>query len=277
MHEYRHGARRSAGVAATARTLVVIPARHASVRFPGKALAPIRGAQGQPRPLIERCWRAACAVPGVDGVVVATDDARIRDVAQGFGAEVVMTSSTCENGTERCAEALARLGIAPEIVVNLQGDAPLTPPWFVTAVIDAVRAGAAMATPVLALDADAVRALHAERRAGRVGGTTAVMRADGTALYFSREVLPHGALETGTAVHLHAGVYAYTAQALADYVAAGPCAAERAEGLEQLRFLHHAIPVTCVPVTARGQTFHEVNHPEDVPTVEAALRASGTP
>ena len=88
------------------RRMIVIPARHASTRFPAKPLAPLRGANGTVRPLVERTWRTAIGVPGIDRVIVATDDGRIADTARGFGAEVVMTPATCRNGTERCAADL---------------------------------------------------------------------------------------------------------------------------------------------------------------------------
>lgn len=110
---------------------IVIPARYGSTRYPGKALAPLRGATGEARPLVRRTWDAARAVHGVERILIATDDERIAAAARAFGAEVAMTSPDCANGTERCAEALAALAPEPGIVVNLQGDAPLTPPWFV--------------------------------------------------------------------------------------------------------------------------------------------------
>ena len=113
------------------KTLIVIPARYASSRYPGKPLAQLRGAGGQSRSLIQRSWDAAMAVPGIDRVVVATDDDRIETAAKAFGAEVVMTSQDCRNGTERCAQAHAKIGGGYDIVVNLQGDAPLTPHWFI--------------------------------------------------------------------------------------------------------------------------------------------------
>jgi 3-deoxy-manno-octulosonate cytidylyltransferase (CMP-KDO synthetase) len=96
--------------------------------------------------------------------------------ARGFGAEVVMTPETCRNGTERCAAAVEALGARHEIVVNLQGDAPLTPPWFVEALVAACASDgdAAVATPVLRCDADALAGFLEDRRHGRVGGTTAV-------------------------------------------------------------------------------------------------------
>ena len=120
--------------------LVVIPARYASTRYPGKPLVALTGASGMASTLIERSWRAAMSVQGVDRVVVATDDDRIADAARAFGAEVVMTSTQCANGTERCAEAHAALGGGYDVVVNLQGDAPLTPPWFIEGLIAAMAA-----------------------------------------------------------------------------------------------------------------------------------------
>ena len=172
--------------------LIAIPARYASARYPGKPLVELRGATGESRTLIRRSWDAAMAVAGVDRVIVATDDSRIRDHAVAFGAEVVMTSEACRNGTERCAEAHATLGGGYEIVVNLQGDAPLTPSWFIEDLVAGLRAdpGAEIATPVLRCDGRALNGLLDDRRAGRVGGTTAVFGAGGRALYFSKEVIP---------------------------------------------------------------------------------------
>ena len=124
--------------------------------------------------------------------MVATDDRRIEQAAQGFGAEVVMTSTDCQNGTERCAETVEQLPVDYDIVVNLQGDAPLTPAWFIEDLINGLRADPAadIATPVLRCDGETLNALVQDRKAGRVGGTTAVFQAQGHALYFSKEVLP---------------------------------------------------------------------------------------
>lgn len=263
------------------RVLIVIPARYASSRYPGKPLVPLRGAKGTARTLIERSWRAALAVRGIDRVVVATDDARIRDAAEGFGAEVVMTSPACLNGTERVAEAHAALGGGYDIVVNLQGDAPLTPPWFVEALIAALAAdpSAEVATPVLRCDGAALAALRADRRAGRVGGTTAVFGEGGRALYFSKEVIPYTGREfeddAPTPVFHHVGVYAFRPAALAAYPGWPEGALERLEGLEQLRFLERGRPVLCVKVEARGRQFWELNNPSDVERLEAMLAAMG--
>ena len=162
------------------KVLVVIPARYASTRYPGKPLVELRGATGESRSLIQRSWDAAQGVTGVDRVVVATDDDRIKSVAEAFGAEVVMTSTDCKNGTERCAEALDKLGGGYDIVVNLQGDAPLTPAWFIEDLVAGLSAHpvAEVATPVLRCDGRALNGLLNDRRQGRVGGTTAVFGAD---------------------------------------------------------------------------------------------------
>jgi len=263
------------------RTLVVIPARFASTRYPGKPLVALTGATGVARSLVERTWLAARAVAGVARVVVATDDARIRSAAEGFGAEVVMTSPACLNGTERVAEAAGLLGPGWEVVVNLQGDAPLTPPWFVEALVAALAAdpAAEVATPVLRCDGAALAALKEDRRAGRVGGTTAVFGAGGRALYFSKEVLPYTARayagDEPTPVFHHVGVYAFRPAALAAYSAWPEGALERLEGLEQLRFLERGRAVLCVKVEARGRQFWELNNPSDVPRLEAMLAAMG--
>ncbi|WP_415922376.1 3-deoxy-manno-octulosonate cytidylyltransferase [Tateyamaria sp. SN6-1] len=261
--------------------LVVIPARYASTRYPGKPLVSLTGASGEARSLIERSWRAAGEVSGVDCVVVATDDDRIAEACAGFGAEVVMTSETCANGTERCAEAYDVLGADHEIVVNLQGDAPLTPPWFIEALVDGLRAApeAEIATPVLRCDGATLNGFLEDRRAGRVGGTTAVFGVGGRALYFSKEVIPFTgqtfADTDETPVFHHVGVYAYRPAALAAYPSWSVGPLETLEGLEQLRFLENGRQVLCVEVEARGRQFWELNNPSDVPRIEAMMAAMG--
>lgn len=257
--------------------LIVIPARYSSQRFPGKPLAALRGASGVEKSLIRRSWEAAKAVAGSPRVVIATDDDRICRAAEEFGAEVVMTPETCANGTERCASAAESLGGDFEVIVNLQGDAPLTPAWFVEDLVDAMRKDrtADIATPVLQCDGAVLNTFLEDRRAGRVGGTTAVFARDSSALYFSKEVIPFTSTpypaEAPTPVFHHVGVYAYTPDSLKAYASwpIGPL--ERLEGLEQLRFLEQGRRVLCVEVQGRGRAFWEVNNPEDIPRVEGML------
>lgn len=258
-------------------TLLVIPARYASSRYPGKPLVSLRGPDGE-KTLIHRSWDAAMQVRGVDRVVVATDDDRIHDHAMGFGADVVMTSTSAQNGSERCAE-VARLLPGFDVVVNLQGDAPLTPPWFVEDLLAGLAHDpeADIATPVLRCDGRALNGLLGDRKAGRVGGTTAVFDAQMRGLYFSKEVIPFTgktyADDAPTPVFHHVGVYAYRATALQSYPhwPTGPL--ETLEGLEQLRFLENGRKLLCVEVNAKGRQFWELNNPSDVPIIEAMLAA----
>lgn len=255
--------------------LIAIPARYASTRYPGKPLVELNGPDGR-KTLIRRSWEAAMAVRGADRVVVATDDTRIADHATSFGAEVVMTSITCQNGTERCAE-VAQLLPGHDIVVNLQGDAPLTPAWFVEDLVAGLRADpqAEIATPVLRCEGAMLAKLLDDRRHGRVGGTTAVFGTGGRGLYFSKEVIPYTGRSYAdaepTPVFHHVGVYAYRPAALAAYPGwpIGPL--EQLEGLEQLRFLENGRAVLCVEVSAQGRQFWELNNPSDVAVIEAMM------
>lgn len=263
------------------RVLIIIPARFESTRYPGKPLVMLKGARGEARSLIHRSWQAAQQVNGVARVVVATDDDRIRDAAEGFGAEVVMTSSACGNGTERCSEALDNLNEDFDIVVNLQGDAPLTPAWFIEDLVAALGAHptAEMATPVLRCDGRALNSFLEDRAAGRVGGTTAVFDQNSLALYFTKEVIPytHHPYDDSerTPVFHHVGVYAYRPSALSAYSnwPVGPL--ETHEGLEQLRFLEQGRQILCVEVEARNRQFWELNNPEDVPRLEVMMAEMG--
>ncbi len=253
---------------------IVIPARYASSRYPGKPLVTLTGATGVKKTLIERSWDAAMAVKGVDAVFVATDDKRIKDAAESFGAKVIMTSTDCQNGTERCAEALDALE-SVDIVVNLQGDAPLTPAWFVEDLIAGLRSDskADCATPVLRCDGHALNGFLEDRKHDRVGGTTAVFGADMSGLYFSKEVIPFTSKtysnDAETPVFHHVGVYAYRPDSLREYALAKAGPLETLEGLEQLRFLENGKRILCVEVQAKGRQFWELNNPEDVPRLEA--------
>lgn len=259
--------------------VILIPARYASSRYPGKPLVPLKGAGGTAKPLIQRSVEAARRVAGVSGVFVVTDDVRIAEACAGFGVGVLMTSTECRNGTERCAEAVAQLH-DPDLVINFQGDALLTPPHFVEALIDRMEdANVDVATPAIRLRSAEVRTLQAEEAAGRVGGTSVVTDNARCALYFSKRLIPHlpgGALGGEMSpVRLHVGVYAYRPSALAAYVAAKPSELELLEGLEQLRFLAEGIPVAVTDVDPPQFALRELNNPHDVGPIEEALARAG--
>jgi 3-deoxy-manno-octulosonate cytidylyltransferase (CMP-KDO synthetase) len=260
--------------------VILIPARFASSRYPGKPLVELKGAGGARKPLIRRSVEAARRVRGVSGVYVTTDDERIADACKDFGVGVIMTSPECRNGTERCAEALASLH-DPDLVVNFQGDALLTPPGFVEALIARMQddADVLVATPAMRLRSDEVRVLQAEEAAGRVGGTSVVADAQGHALYFSKKLIPYlpkGSLDGPMSpVRLHVGIYAYRPEALERYVATPVSELEMLEGLEQLRFLVTGIPMAVVDVETPPFALRELNNPEDVEPIEQALIDAG--
>lgn len=259
--------------------VILIPARFQSSRYPGKPLVGLRGASGTSKPLIQRSVEAAHRVQGVSGVYVVTDDERIADACAAFGAGVLLTSMDCRNGTERCAEAVAELH-DPDLVINFQGDALLTPAHFVERLIERMRAkDVDVATPAIRLRSAEATILQREEAQGRVGGTSVVTDNSGRALYFSKRLIPHlpaGALDGDMSpVRLHVGVYAYRPSALAAYAQMPPSELEELEGLEQLRFLAAGIPVAVVDVEPPPFALRELNNPEDVAPIEEALASAG--
>jgi 3-deoxy-manno-octulosonate cytidylyltransferase (CMP-KDO synthetase) len=260
--------------------VILIPARYASSRYPGKPLVELKGASGMAKPLIQRSVEAARRVRGVSGVFVVTDDERIAEACLPSRVGVIMTSPECRNGTERCAEALAALH-EPDLIINFQGDALLTPAAFVESLIARMEdeTYAFVATPAMRLRSEEVRALQAEEAAGRVGGTTVVTDNQGHALYFSKRLIPHlpeGALSGEMSpVRLHVGVYAYRLEALERYIATPVSDLETLEGLEQLRFLAAGIPVAVTDVATPPYALRELNNPEDVAPIERALAKAG--
>ena len=263
---------------------LIIPARWASSRFEGKPLtADLEGPDGTQAPLIWWTYQAALRAVPTAHVWIATDDARIADTARDFGAQAILTDAACRNGTERVQQAAERLGLrSQDLVVNFQGDAPLTPAHFVTALIEAMASDpdCLVATPALRCDAITLARLRDQRARGLVGGTTLVASKTGRALYFSKEVLPFAdhldpQARTPLPVFHHVGLYAYRKSALDTYVRLAPSPLEQIEGLEQLRFLEHDMALKCVEVDAGDQVFWEVNNPEDVAVVNQALQGLG--
>lgn len=262
----------------SAKFAIIIPARFASTRYPGKPLVGLRGAEGSVKSLIQRSWDCARAVPGNVGVWVATDDDRIAEEVSRFGGEVVMTSVDCANGTERCAEAAAKLGDVAEIFVNLQGDAPLSPTSAVELLVDRLQSDfeAEVATPAVRCSLSVYGHLVADEAAGRVGGTTAVFNSSSRALYFSKRIIPFVppaivANEQNVPVYLHLGLYAYRRAALEKYCQAPASRLEQLEGLEQLRFLELGLPVSVVELDPVGWDVIELNNPSDVAAIERVL------
>ena len=260
---------------------VIIPARYASTRYPGKPLVPLRGATGETRTLIQRSWECASSVEGCVGVWVATDDDRIADHVRGFGGQVVMTAESCANGTERCADAIATLGDVAEVIVNLQGDAPLSPSHVVRDLVGRLDADRdlVMTTPAVRCSRSVYAHLAEDAAHGRVGGTTVVGSSQNRALYFSKRLIPYlpqdAALQDFPPVSLHLGLYAYRPEALRLYAAAPACQLEQLEGLEQLRFLDLGLSVGLVHLDPLAWDSIELNNPSDVPVIERILTERG--
>jgi len=241
------------------KTAIVIPARFASTRFPGKPLVLLRG-----KPLVQWVWERAQKCRRADRVVVATDDERIYRAVEFFGGEVVMTSADHPSGTDRIAEVARR--VKADLYVNLQGDEPVADPREIDRLIAAaVRGKADIATLAHRIDRPAE---IADPNCVKV-----VADARGRALYFSRAPIPFhrdaGKKGAGKPVYWrHIGIYAYRAAALKRFVAFPPSPLERAETLEQLRALENGMTIAVVPTEMRC---HGVDTPADLRAVEKLL------
>jgi 3-deoxy-manno-octulosonate cytidylyltransferase (CMP-KDO synthetase) len=234
----------------------IIPARFRASRFPGKPLAAIAG-----RPMLQHVLEGARRSKRLREVWVATDDERIAALAAALGAPVAMTSPEHPTGTDRLAEAAARL--TDEVVVNVQGDEPLIEGFVIDAAIEALESdpGAAMSTVVHPLDPGA------ESDPNRV---KVVLDRAGRALYFSRAAIPYRRADAPAPRRLqHVGLYAYRREFLLRFVGLAPGEAERAESLEQLRALEHGFAIRCARV--EGWQSVPVDVPADVARVEAVL------
>ena len=206
---------------------VIIPARYASTRFPGKPLADL---QGKPM-VVHVCERAKKS--GAAAVHVATDDERIAAAVRAHGHSVLMTRSDHPSGTDRLAEAARKLRLKDsDIVVNVQGDEPLISPRLISQVarILAKKSGASVST--------ACHAIHDEASLTSPNVVKVVLDHEGFALYFSRSRIPYPR-EPGTAVYRHAGIYGYRVAFLKKYARLKASPLEKSEALEQLRALWH--------------------------------------
>ena len=248
---------------------VVIPARYASTRLPGKPLQLIAG-----KPMIQWVWEQACK-SGAERVVVATDDPRIVEACQGFGAQALLTREDHNSGTDRLAEVATQLGLAADaIVVNVQGDEPLIPP----SVIDQVAANLAAHTEArMATLAEPIEDVQTLFNPNVVKVVTDL---NGLALTFSRATLPwardafaksHEHLPEGVPYRRHIGIYAYRAGFLHDFVSWGPCWLENTESLEQLRALWHGVRIHVADALEAPPT--GVDTAEDLERVRRLLEA----
>jgi 3-deoxy-manno-octulosonate cytidylyltransferase (CMP-KDO synthetase) len=231
--------------------VTIIPARWGSTRFPGKVLIPIAG-----KAMIERVWEKAKAADGIDEVIVATDDERIAGVVRDFGGRVELTRSDHESGSDRIAEVAAR--IEADAIINVQGDEPL------------VRSSDLDRLAVLMRDDPSVQVASlchpiSAEEADNPNRVKVVRNAAGDALYFSRAKVPHPRHGEHVRHFQHAGIYAYKRSALLAFPTLPIPAEERAEALEQLRYLSAGIAIRLLETKPSGPG---VDTPEDVAIVE---------
>lgn len=216
---------------------VIIPARFASSRLPGKPLADIAG-----QPMVQRVYERA-RQSSAERVIVATDDMRVADAVQRFGGEVCMTSAEHASGTDRLQEVAANLGLAEDrILVNVQGDEPLIPPRVIDQVAGNLAANLSAGVATLAEPIDTLEDF-------RNPNIVKVVAAEsGLARYFSRAPIPWprdafasaaGSLPMGLEPRRHIGIYAYRVALLSRFVSWPMAPLEQFEALEQLRFLYH--------------------------------------
>ena len=235
-----------------ARAIVVIPARFGSSRLPGKPLADIAG-----RPMIEHVYRRAATARGVTAVVVATDDARIAGVVEGFGGTAVMTRADHASGTDRIAEVAA--GLPCDLIVNVQGDEPLIRPLAIEAALSPFAGAPELQMSTLGGRLD-------EHDAGNPHVVKAVVDLQGFALYFSRAPIPYrrDAGAPRQSVLRHIGLYVYRRDFLLRLASLPPTPLERSESLEQLRALEHGFRIRVVGTTHESVS---VDTPEDLERV----------
>lgn len=253
--------------------VIVIPSRYGSSRFPGKPLAMIEG-----KSLVQRVYEIANSIDYVSQVIVATDDDRIADHVIGLGGNAIMTHD-CYNGSERVWQAIEQMNDKPEIIINLQGDAVLTPPWTIQAVVDEMLANedVQVCTPAVRMTPAVYQKLMDAKAAGEVGGTTVTFDKNHDAMYFSKTIIPYVRDKVGDElpVFRHIGLYGYRYDALREYLDMEPTILEQTEGLEQLRILENGLPIRVVEVSYKGKTHWAVDTPEDAVRAAEIIQNEG--
>lgn len=252
-------------------SLIIIPARLGSSRFPGKPLARINGIS-----MIERVWRIAKAATS-ERTVIATDSAEIAKFTNGFGGETIMTSPDCRTGMDRACEVIQSFPEV-EIILTLQGDAVLTPPWVIEAVLESIKAdqNTSIVTPIVAMKDKALSEFLRMKESGSSTGTTVTFNKNREALYFSKGVLPYAREKSDLKlVYRHIGLYAYRRNVLEILGGLPQSHLEKIEQLEQLRALENGIPIKVLEVDYRGRTHGSVDNPEDIEVIEGILNKEG--
>ncbi len=265
------------------KTAIIIPARYGSTRFPGKPLVKIGGMSMLER--VVEVGRLAADKHENTSLMVATEDQRIADHCDEIGVLCMMTSDDCHTGSDRVLEAAEKAGGGFDFVFSLQGDAPFTPPDAIEEMLDAVQSNPdiEVITPVVKLRWAELDSLRESKKVTPFSGTTAVIDKSGTALWFSKNIIPAIRKEEQqrdksefSPVYQHLGLYGYRTDVLKRFVALPQGFYEKLEGLEQLRLLENNISIQTVALDVdAGLAQAGIDSPEDVERAEKILREHG--
>ena len=261
------------------KTLIIIPARYGSNRLPGKPLIMLAGKTMLQR-VCETAQLAAAQMKDVS-VLVATDDQRIMQHAEELGVEAVMTPEDCESGTDRIISAVAQLKTKPQAVVNLQGDAPLTPVIILKQLLTELHNNPTktVVTPIVQLSWPELALLRNTKKTTPFSGTTVIINSANEALWFSKNIIPALRNEEKltlasklSPVYQHMGIYGYTLDMLEIFAKLAIGHYEKLEGLEQLRFLENGYKIKTVKVELPDlNAWRGVDTLEDAQLVEKLL------
>ena len=262
---------------------IAIPARYGSTRFPGKPLAMIAG-----KTMLQRVLDVAqkAAEPYEDAsVFVTTEDQRIMDHAKELDAACIHTSATCPTGSDRVLSAIRQLDDWPDFIVNLQGDAPFTPPSIIQKMFDVFKENprSEVITPVHKLSWSDLDRLRESKKTTPFSGTTAIVSAENRALWFSKNIIPvmrkEDELRTKSPlspVHQHIGLYGFRSDILEKFCTLPQGVYEQLEGLEQLRLLENGIRIDTVEIDIKeGMIQSGIDSPEDITRAEEHIAQHG--
>ena len=267
-------------------TLIVVPARYGSTRFPGKPLAQINGIS-----MIRRTARIAeLASDEIENCsyVIATDDVRIERHCNAHNLRCVMTSGNLQTGSDRALAAATALGEinkrSYDCIINLQGDAPFTPVSYIVSIAKALDKGADVATPYITLSWEALDTFRSHKVETPFSGTSIIVSRDGRAIWFSKNIIPAIRNEERlrkerplSPVNRHVGLYAYRKTALEVFTQHEDTLYEKLEGLEQLRLLENGMTIECIRVEPPKIATSGIDSPSDIVMVEALIAKHGDP
>ena len=267
-------------------TLIVVPARYGSTRFPGKPLAKINGIS-----MVRRTSQIAkLAAEDIENCsyIVATDDARIEAHCKTHDLQCVMTSSDLKTGSDRALAAAntlsAKNGQSYDRIINLQGDAPFTPISHIVSIANALDNGADVTTPYIPLSWEALETLRNHKIKTPFSGTTVLVGTDNKAIWFSKNIISAIRHEEHlrkeqllSPINRHVGLYAYQKTALERFTQLEESHYEKLEGLEQLRLLENGMTIECVQVAPPKIATSGIDAPSDVEMAESLIAKHGDP